>query len=280
MRRTELLAVVLLVVLVAAACSTTADPERFCEVRAEIDQLGDFWEMSPDDARQAVGEVRNLIDEAVRVAPDEIRASVDIGADSITQFLDLFEAADFDSAQLDTEGLEAAFERAFSEEGVRAEDALDEWTDANCSTIDTGPVEVFLVLNDYKVDETTGECSGSGALSGVGEGSRVFLIDSSGGIIDPSATPVESRVLPSGTEITRDADSVFLFPTDQDAGCVFIWADPGLEFSVYVGDVVLFTELGFDVPGGMHVSGQRVVFTLVDINAHEVPPPGGTPEDG
>ena len=52
MRRTELLAVVLLVVLVAAACSTTADPERFCEVRAEIDQLGDFWEMSPDDARQ------------------------------------------------------------------------------------------------------------------------------------------------------------------------------------------------------------------------------------
>ena len=140
------------------------------------------------------------------------------------------------------------------------------------------PVEVFLVLNEYTVDETTGECSGSGALAGVVEGSRVSLIDSSGPIIDPSATPLESRVLPSGTEITRDADPAFLFAaTNQDADCLFIWADPGLELSVYVEDVFLFTESGFDGEWGTHGSGQRVVFTLG--SGGEVPG-GGEPEDG
>lgn len=139
------------------------------------------------------------------------------------------------------------------------------------------PLEVFLVLNDYTVDETTGECSGSGALASVVEGSRVSLIDSSGPIIDLSATPVESRVLPSGTAITRDADPAFLFAaTNQDAGCLFIWADPGLELSDY-WDVYPIPESGdLDAGWGIHVSGQRVVFTLG--SGGEVPG-GGEPED-
>lgn len=122
--------------LLAGACSDddAADPERFCAIQVEFDQLGDPFELPPDEARELVREAEILIDESVEVAPDEIRASAEIVADSFTRIVDVLEAADFDAPQIDQADLDAAFEAAFSGEAGVASDAVDEWVDANCST--------------------------------------------------------------------------------------------------------------------------------------------------
>ncbi len=110
------------------------------------------------------------------------------------------------------------------------------------------PVEMFLVVADYIVDEGTGECAGSGELSGVVEGSRVSVID------DLSGDEVESIVLPAGREITRAADPAFLFTSDRDALCLFI---DGLEVDHF--DFSLFPESDPNVGVSGTRSGQRVV---------------------
>lgn len=132
-KRTVVLGMVLL--LLAAACGDdAADAERFCEIDAEFDQLDDPFELSPDEAREFLPRARGLLDESVKVAPDEIRSSVEIQVDSFAPFFALFEAADFDAAQMDEAEVEAVFETIFSGESDAAFDAVEEWVDANCST--------------------------------------------------------------------------------------------------------------------------------------------------
>ncbi len=47
------------------------------------------------------------------------------------RFLDILEAADFDEARFD----QAALDEPFEDEAIpAASDAVDDWTDANCST--------------------------------------------------------------------------------------------------------------------------------------------------
>lgn len=132
-KRTIALGMVLL--LLTAACGDdTADPERFCEIDAEFDQLDDPFELSPDEARELLPRARGLLDESVKVAPDEIRSSVEIQVDSFAPFFELFEAVDFDAAQIDEAEVEAIFETVFSGDNEAAFDAVEEWVDANCST--------------------------------------------------------------------------------------------------------------------------------------------------
>lgn len=71
------------------------------------------------------------------------------------------------------------------------------------------PAEVILVLEDYSVDRTTGECSGAGELSPVMEGSKILVLQ-----VPENGRPVEidSLALPAGTE-GRD-------------GCVFELGSP------------------------------------------------------
>ena len=122
------------VLLLAAACGdddgSGANPERFCEIDAEIEQLENPLGLPPDEAREAVREGRRLLDELVKVAPDEIRLSAESFADSFTPVIDLFVATGFDVTQVDEAELDAAFEAAFSGESA---DAVGEWTDSNCS---------------------------------------------------------------------------------------------------------------------------------------------------
>ena len=128
-RRVVVMGVVLLLAVAACGDDDAADPERLCEINDEIEQLDPF-EVPPDEARAMVREGRVLLDEAVEVAPDEIRPSVEIAAASFRLFLDLAEAADFDLEQVDLAEVEAAF----SDEAIAAGDALEEWIDANCFT--------------------------------------------------------------------------------------------------------------------------------------------------
>ncbi len=122
--------------MMTAACGDDAgaDPERFCEIDAEMDQLGDPFELPPDEARDMVQTGRDLLDESIKVAPDEIRSSVEIEVESFDPFFDLFEAADFDVTQIDEAEIEAMFETVFSGENEAAFDVVEAWVDANCST--------------------------------------------------------------------------------------------------------------------------------------------------
>ena len=122
-RRVVALGVVLLLGVAACGGNDAADPERACEINTELHQLG-----SLDQDREVVAETRNLLDEALRVAPEETRPSLEIVVDSLTVFYDALEAADFDEEQMELpDELDPSSEDA-------AFDAVDEWIDANCST--------------------------------------------------------------------------------------------------------------------------------------------------
>ena len=104
--------------------------------------------------------------------------------------------------------------------------------------------EVVLILADYTVNETTGECSGSGELSEIVEGSRVLLIEFANG------TEVGSLVLPKGTE--------------ESTGCVFELGDPlGLSPAEYGERIDLVPESGDpNVAIGTNLEGHRVIITM------------------
>lgn len=127
------LGVVMMLLTLAACGGDTADSERFCEIDAEFDELGDIFELPPDHARAAIGDGRALFAEMVKVAPEEIRRSAEVYTDSILLVVDVFEAVDYDMSQLTEAEIEAAFEAAFSGDRGVAFEAIDEWIDANCS---------------------------------------------------------------------------------------------------------------------------------------------------
>ena len=132
-KRTVMLGIVLL--LVVAACGDdAADPERFCEIVDEIDNLGDPFELSPDETRAVVDEARDLLAESASVAPDEVRPSFELWRDEFEPFFDLFEAAGYDSSQIDDAALDAAFTAISTDESDASYDAMQAWIDANCST--------------------------------------------------------------------------------------------------------------------------------------------------
>jgi hypothetical protein len=125
----------MVLLLVVAACGDdAADAERFCELNVEIEQVGDFFELPPDEARAALGKARDIIDEMVKVVPEEIAPSIDLMAAYFVPILDLFEAADFDTTSVSEAEIDAAFEAAFTDETDAASDALDAWVDTNCTT--------------------------------------------------------------------------------------------------------------------------------------------------
>jgi len=123
-RRVVALGVVLLLGVAACGGNDAADPERFCEINTELEQLGN------SEDREVVAESRDLLDEALRVAPEEIRPSVEIVVDSLTVLYDALEAADFDQEQMELP--DEFFDP--SSEVPAASDAMGEWIDANCST--------------------------------------------------------------------------------------------------------------------------------------------------
>jgi hypothetical protein len=134
-RRTDrIVAMTVVLLLVTAACGadadSAADPERFCEINAELEQQRDPLKLAPDEAREVAREFQDLIDESVGVAPDEIRSSVEEFFGAVTAVQDLLAAADFDSAQIDPAELDALFKRF----GEGLQDEMDEWVAANCST--------------------------------------------------------------------------------------------------------------------------------------------------
>jgi len=130
-------AVALGMVLLLTACGDdAADSERICEISDEFAAMSTdirrVFDLAPDNARDVVREARLLLDEAVNVAPDEIRDSAEIIADALTLLFDILDEADFDVALVDPAEMDAVLDVVDS--GHDLVDALYEWIEANCST--------------------------------------------------------------------------------------------------------------------------------------------------
>ena len=126
--RVSLLVLLGALALVAAACgdSDASDPERFCEIDARLSELDPSE--APEDQRAAIAEeMRDLLKEAPRVAPDVIREPVEDAAATNEEILDLLEQADFDFEQVD----DAVFAQAIDEFDTAFE-PIGLWIDANC----------------------------------------------------------------------------------------------------------------------------------------------------
>jgi len=123
------------------------------------------------------------------------------------------------------------------------------------TTVDAGlrllPVEVWVVILDsYTVDADTGECTGTGEVSGVVEGSNVLFLDES------SAVELTSVPLPAGTEVLQGEEPLLLLPLGHDAGCVFELGDPGVTNF----DVRFASDPNIGISSNS--SGQRLVVRL------------------
>ncbi len=143
----------------STSSNDAADPGRLCEILTEVDQLG-------IEDREVVAESRSLLDEALRVAPEEIRPSLEISVDALMVLYDAAEAADFDFEQMELpdEFLDPSSEVAAA--GV----AIDVWIGANCSTATGDPTS----RNEY-AGEWVGETSQGEPL--------MFVIGDGGGFL-------------------------------------------------------------------------------------------------
>ncbi len=125
------LVVGIVLTLTLAACGGgVSNEERFCEIDSEMTEIGDFLHPDPDEARRASLRVRELLAEAVQVAPEAIDSSVQVVADGLNLLIDLLEDADFHEENMDSnQVLEAISVNTFA----AASETLDRWTDVNCS---------------------------------------------------------------------------------------------------------------------------------------------------
>ena len=128
-RSWRIILAVISLTLAATACGDddAASPERFCEINTN-DQGPDAFSLAPTEARDALREQGKLLDEAAEVAPEEIRSAAQGLADNFDSILAVWEAAEFDAAQLDDPALDAAFQPQF-----RDFDAVENWVGTNCS---------------------------------------------------------------------------------------------------------------------------------------------------
>jgi len=145
MRRSSFaVGVVLAISLVLASCGggdAAADEERFCELDAQFAGLEYFGKElnhsqtvgAPKDLGDGAAAARTVLAEWKASAPDEIGPSVEIWANAYLGLVDVWEAGDFNRAQMDAAELDVAYGRFVGGETDAASDVVIGWVDANCS---------------------------------------------------------------------------------------------------------------------------------------------------
>lgn len=113
--------------------TTAVDEERFCEVATAFEQSENPFELPQEQARIAIPNKQAMMAEAVLVAPDEIRTEVETMVEAFQPIFDLFEAADFDAAQIDPDDFTAIADTAYSGASATAGQIMDDWIAINCA---------------------------------------------------------------------------------------------------------------------------------------------------
>ena len=87
---------------------------------------------APSELGDQASEVRALIAEWRDTAPDEIRPSAEIHAAALIGLIDVWESGNFDQAQVDSNELQAAFDRFFGSANDEATTIVETWVNTNC----------------------------------------------------------------------------------------------------------------------------------------------------
>jgi len=123
-------ALMIALVMVVAACGDSeggADPDRFCELLAELGAQNTSG-MTADEALPVIQEGRDKYVEGLEVVPDEIRDDAEVFANFVIEITDVLIAAGGDESQVDIVALEA-----ISDDGVdAAAQAVGAWRADNC----------------------------------------------------------------------------------------------------------------------------------------------------
>lgn len=117
--------------------------------------LGD----DPDVVKDSIDELRDLLDEAARTAPDEILADVNTSADGVDALAGLIEDADYDITQIDEAAL--AELDVLGDEMNAATDRIEQYNETECGIVADGAEGV----NDGTNDEMDGEGADDGATA-------------------------------------------------------------------------------------------------------------------
>ena len=128
------IALIVVFAFVAAACGGSGGPDadRFCEILDELDAQ-DTTGLAPEEALPIIKDGRDKFVEGIEVAPDEIRADVEIFADGALQITDLLIAAGGDEAAVDPAEIQSLAESVFTPEYDAAAQSVTAWRGTNCS---------------------------------------------------------------------------------------------------------------------------------------------------
>jgi hypothetical protein len=116
----------------------------------------------------------------------------------------------------------------------------------------------FVLAENYSVNSTTGECSGSNDFSGIVEGSTASLVGTD------EVEALGSLVLSAGVEITQTSETAYLLWNGADTGCLFELGTDELGASAHTGTSLFPTGLGSGAPE--QTSAQHVVYLFGEYN--------------
>lgn len=132
MRYVALLLVASLFLVACGDSADAADPERFCEILAELESL-DRTGLSPDEIVEVVNEEDALLAEGLEVAPEEIKADAQVVADGVVASNELMLEAGGDFTQIPQADMDAVAGEYFTDEFETAAVNVATWRAASCS---------------------------------------------------------------------------------------------------------------------------------------------------
>ena len=127
--------VIIALILAVSACGDAAagsDPDRFCEILEELDAQ-DTDGLPLEEALPIIVEGRDKFEEGKEVAPEEIKADVELVANGAIRITDLLIAAGGDQSKVDETALTAAVGEVFTPEYEAATQSVDAWRQTACS---------------------------------------------------------------------------------------------------------------------------------------------------
>ena len=132
MRYVALLVVFALFLVGCSDSGDAADPERFCEILAELDSL-DRGDLPPDEIVEVVRDENAKFAEGMEVVPEEIRADAQLVADGAAASNELMLEAGGDFTQIDQADMDAVASEFFTEEFETAIQNVGAWRAESCT---------------------------------------------------------------------------------------------------------------------------------------------------
>jgi hypothetical protein len=132
MRYLALLVVFGLFLVACGDSGDAADPDRFCEILAELESM-DRNDLSPDGVLDVVLEENAKFAEGMEVVPEEIGADAQLVADNVFASNELMIQVGGDFAQIDQADMDAVDSEFRTVEFAAAIQNVNDWRASSCT---------------------------------------------------------------------------------------------------------------------------------------------------